>query len=229
MSLSFSLIIPTLNEARRLAGTLVFARLAFGNDTEYIVSDGGSTDATLDIARAAGATVVRGAVGRGEQLQRGVVEAHGDICVFLHADTTLPATARSAIEHMLDDQTVVGGAFSIEFPDSGKRLRMLQRAINFRSRLLHNATGDQVIFVRRSVLDSIGGVPNVPLFEDVRLCRALKRRGQFAILEEKVTTSPRLWHEVGTTRGILLHLSLRALHALGISPLLLARCYPQPR
>jgi rSAM/selenodomain-associated transferase 2 len=228
MSPRFSLIIPTLNEEARLAATLATARVAFGASAEYIVSDGGSQDATVDIAEAAGAVLVQGERGRGAQLQRGVTVARGDVCVFLHADTALPATARSAIERALSEPGAVGGAFSIEFSDD-TRLRLLAGAINLRTRVFHTATGDQVIFARRMTLQQIGGVPAVPLFEDVRLCGALKHAGRFVILKERVGTSARLWRELGMVRGVLLHLAFRGLHAFGASPALLARYYPRIR
>lgn len=225
----YSVIIPTLNETHRLRATLVAARAAFAQDAEFIVSDGGSTDDTADIAAAEGAVVLTGAAARGEQLDRGFRSAHGTVCVFLHADTLLPRSAAAAIAAALADGDTIGGAFSVELGDDRKGLRLLERAINLRTRVFRTATGDQVIFARTAVLHAIGGVPHVPLFEDVRLCRALKRTGQFVILQERVETSARLWQKVGTSRGIALHLSFRLLHALGVSPAFLARFYPAAR
>ena len=228
----FAVIVPTLNEAARLSDTLAHAKRAFGTSADYVVSDGGSTDTTAQVARSLGARVVEGERGRGDQLQRGLCATQSDVCVFLHADTLLPANARSAIQTALEDVAVAGGAFSLEFNDPDQStllMRVLQRAINLRARLFRNATGDQVIFVRRSVLEELGGVPRVPLFEDVRLCRAIKRKGRFVVLQARVATSARLWNRVGTLRGIVLHWSFRALHALGASPFFLARHYPSPR
>ena len=224
-----SVIIPTLNESRRLPACLTAARAAFGEHAEYIVTDGGSTDTTLDLARFAGARVVTGSRGRGAQLQGGFETARGDICVFVHADTLVPAGAGKIIERALQDPQVSGGAFSLEFNEKSRRLNALQAAINLRARLFRSATGDQVIFARTKTLSATGGVPRVPLFEDVRMCRALRRAGRFVILKERVGTSARLWQDKGTARGILLHLTLRGLHALGASPALLARFYPSPR
>lgn len=225
----FSLVIPTLNEERRLPATLAAARAAFGDDAEYIVADGGSTDRTVDLAQAAGARVVASPRGRGEQIYQGCTSADREVCVLLHADTILPVTAAASIREALQDSRVFGGAFLLEFNDARGALRMLQGAINIRTRLFHRATGDQAMFARTAILREIGGVPRVPLFEDVRLCRALRRRGKFAILGDRVGTSARLWQEMGMTRGILLHLAFRTMHALGASPALLARLYPSPR
>lgn len=225
----YSIVIPTLNEKHRLRATLAAARAAFAPDAEFIVSDGGSTDGTADLAAAEGAVVLTGAAVRGEQLDRGFRNAHGTVCIFLHADTLVPASAAAAIATALADGDTIGGAFSVELGDDRKGLRLLERAINLRTQLFRTATGDQVIFARTAVLHAIGGVPHVPLFEDVRLCRALKRTGRFVILRERVETSARLWQQVGTSRGIALHLSFRMLHALGVPPSLLARFYPAAR
>ena len=229
MSPALSIIIPTLNESRRLPACLAAARAGFGNDAEIIVTDGGSRDDTCALAHSAGATLVRGERGRGEQLHNGFEAARGEICVFLHADTLVPPSAGHAIGHLLQNQQVVGGAFSLEFSEKSLRLNALQHAINLRSRVFRRATGDQVIFARTRTLREIGGVPRVPLFEDVRLCRALRRAGAFVILKERVRTSARLWQDKGTARGILLHLTFRGLHALGASPAFLVRFYPSPR
>jgi rSAM/selenodomain-associated transferase 2 len=229
MTPSFSVIIPTLNEAYRIDACLRAARAAFDDAAEYIVSDGGSTDGTPGIAMTAGARVITSGRGRGEQLHRGFDAARGDTCVFVHADTLVPAAACASISAALRDSRVCGGAFSLEFDERSPALDVLVRAINLRSRLLRTATGDQVIFARTELLRALGGVPRVPLFEDVRLCRALKRKGRFLILGDKVGTSARLWREMGTARGIMLHLTFRGLHALGASPEFLARLYPSPR
>ena len=229
MNPAVSVVIPTLNEEQRIAGTLEAARAAFGDAAEYIVADGGSTDATLLIAEQLGARIVTGSRGRGEQLHHGCRAAIGETCVMVHADTILPVTAGASISAALQNERVVGGAFQLEFRDGNRSMKLLQHAINLRTRAFRVATGDQVIFVRSLVLAQIGGVPRVPLFEDVRLCRALRRKGQFAILSDRVTTSARLWQEIGFARGVLLHLSFRALHALGVHPQRLARLYPSPR
>lgn len=226
MTPRFSLVVPALNEAGRIGATLAAARAALGERAEYIVVDGGSTDSTTAIALQAGARVIHSPRGRGEQLERGRAVARGEICIFLHADTMLPMNAAAAIERALAPRGVTGGAFMLRFPDTDRGLRLLAYFINLRSRGFATATGDQAMFADSATLARAGGVPRVPLFEDVRLCRLLKRHGRFVVVREKVTTSARLWQGLGTLRGILLHLTLRALHALGAPPRRLVRFYP---
>jgi hypothetical protein len=118
----------------------------------------------------------------------------------------------------------VGGAFRLRFEDG--QLSWLARAINLRSVVFRVATGDQAMFAQRSVLNDVGGVPTVELFEDVRLWKQLKRAGRVQLVPAEVTTSARLWVKLGTWRAILLHLRLRLLYELGVAPHRLARMYP---
>jgi rSAM/selenodomain-associated transferase 2 len=222
MTPRFSVLIPTLNEATQIAATLAGARRVFGPDAEYIVCDGGSTDDTVLIAAHAGARVISSERGRGRQLDAAWRTAGGEVCVLLHADTRLPANAKPLITDALT--ACVAGAFYLRFDEP--HLRWLARAINLRARLFRSATGDQAIFALRSVLEKVGGVPREDLFEDVQLWQKLKRAGRVRLVRAEVTTSARLWVKLGTWRGILLHLRLRALHSLGVPPRRLARLYP---
>lgn len=232
MTTDFSIIIPTLNESTRIAGTLAAARAAFGTRAELIVSDGGSCDDTATIARQCGAVVLAGIAGRGIQLDAGFGASTGSICVFLHADTLLPGNAAASINRAFLTRGVTGGAFQLRFTPAeqpGPLLGVLEKSINARSRLFRTATGDQAIFAHRDALQIIGGVPHVPLFEDVQLCRKLRQVGKFVVLRNAVTTSPRLWKRVGSIQAIGLHLGFRLLHTLGASPLFLSRIYPVVR
>ena len=225
MTPRFSVLIPTLNEADNIADTMAAARTAFANEAEYIVADGGSADGTAAIAAAAGARVLETERGRGRQLDAALRAAVGEVCVLLHADTLLPADAKPAIDAAVQDG--VGGAFYLRFEEP--RLWWLARAINMRSRVFRSATGDQAMFARRAVLLGIGGVPHEDLFEDVRLWQKLKRAGRVQLVHGEVTTSARMWLQLGTWRTILLHWRLRALHSVGVAPQRLARRYPTAR
>jgi rSAM/selenodomain-associated transferase 2 len=222
MTPAYSVLIPTRNEAARITATLAAARVALGDQAEYLVADGGSTDATVALAQAAGARVIESAAGRGHQLDAALRAATGETCVLLHADTLLPADAHAWIRQAL--QHAVAGAFMLRFDDA--RLQWLAHAINLRARVLRSATGDQAMFARREVLLALGGIPQVELFEDVRLWKELKRAGRTQLVSAEVTTSARLWRSQGTWRVILLHWRLRLLHALGVPPARLVRFYP---
>jgi rSAM/selenodomain-associated transferase 2 len=230
----FSVVIPALDEAARLPATIAAARAALARGTEIIVVDGGSRDGTPAVAAAAGARVLRSETGRGTQMRAGAAAARGRIIVLLHADTRLPPGSGAAIEAALADPTVAGGAFSLAFDTDAAAplpplLRAYQHWLNSRSRRFGMVTGDQAMFARADTLRAIGGVPDVPLFEDVRLSRSLRLRGRLVLLEAVVDTSPRLFLQGGTVRTIAMHLGLRALHAMGVAPARLARWYPYRR
>src|SRR6202521_6333928 len=101
-----AIVVPTLNEESTISHTLPAAQAALAAlaaqqplaaESELVVSDGGSRDRTVAVARALGARVVEGPAGRGSQLNRGAAATTAEILLFLHADTTLPAGALEAI------------------------------------------------------------------------------------------------------------------------------------
>jgi GT2 family glycosyltransferase len=90
--------------------------------------------------------------------------------------------------------------------------------INLRARLRGTATGDQGIFIRKSVFVSIGGAPEWPLFEDVELVRRIRRAGKFTVLKTLVTVSGRRYIEHGVLRTALLIYLLRFAYWFGVPP-----------
>jgi len=226
-SVTLSVVVPTLDEAEALPATLAHARQP--GVRELIVVDGGSHDGTLAVARALADRVLEAARGRAQQMNAGAAAACGDVLLFLHADTRLPAGYAQAVAGALADPAVVGGRFDVQLDAAGLTYRALGRLISLRSRLTRVATGDQAIFVRRAVFERLGGYPLVPLMEDVALSRALKRAGRIACLGEAVTTSARRWQRHGVARTVLLMWALRAAYYAGVPPARLARIYPDTR
>jgi glycosyltransferase involved in cell wall biosynthesis len=143
-----------------------------------------------------------------------------DICLlFLHADCLISQPAIDALHTALADPQLAGGAFYIRFAESRPRsLRLVAWGINVRARFRNSATGDQGIFVRKSVFESIGGAPEWPLFEDVELVRRIRRAGKFTVLRTPVTVSGRRYIEHGVFRTALLIYSLRFAYWLGVPP-----------
>lgn len=100
-----SIIIPVFQEEKLLPKTLAMftpeRKQQYG--LEIIVSDGGSTDATLSIAEASADIVVRHTEARKQTIaegrNRGAEVAKSDIFVFLNADT-LPANPDAFLEHL---------------------------------------------------------------------------------------------------------------------------------
>lgn len=235
--MTIAVVIPTLNEEAAIAHTV--RRTAGLGFDEIVVVDGGSRDRTRAIVEAFLSEAQQSALGkifllvappgRARQLNRGAKACRSDVLVFLHADTSLPATARKSIEAALADADIGGGRFDVEFDNASRWSRTISFFMNTRSRLTRITTGDQGQFVRRTVFEQLGGFPDIPLMEDVEFSRRLKRHGATAALKDKVTTSFRRWERRGPLRTVLLMWTLRFLYWLGVSPHRLARLYTTTR
>ncbi len=207
------MVIPTLDEAERVVGAI---ESAAAPGVDVVVADGGSSDDTRTRAAAAGARVVDSEVGRARQLARGVRETQSDAILFLHADTRLPLGFDAAVRACLEDSGVVGGAFRFRFDDRSLALRLVEWGARLRVALSNLPYGDQAIFVRRSVLERIGGVPQVPLMEDLDLVKAMRRHGRVAILPLHATTSARRFRRAGILRTALRHRLVVIAASLGV-------------
>jgi rSAM/selenodomain-associated transferase 2 len=228
IQMKLCVVIPVLNERASLPATIAALRACRGV-SEIIVSDGGSTDGTVAwLQSQSDIVLVRSMRGKGPQINVGAaaafdVAAPSDISdialLFLHADSVISQPAIDALHAALADPQLAGGAFYIRFAESRPRsLRLVAWGINVRARFRNSATGDQGIFVRKSVFDSIGGAPEWPLFEDVELVRRIKQAGKFAVLKTPMTVSGRRYIEHGVLRTALLIYSLRLAYWLGVPP-----------
>ncbi len=222
-----SVVIPVLDEAAAIAGTLEGLRAQEGR-YEAIVVDGGSDDETVAIAGRY-ARVIDSPKGRARQMNAGAMEASGDVLLFLHADTQLPPGAMAAIEDALADPRVVGGRFKVRLNHPGWAYRVVGHSINLRDRLIGGFTGDQAIFVRAGVFRDLGGYGDMPLMEDLDFGRRMRRAGKVARLPLTVVTSARRWQKNGVVRTILLMWLLRSLYLMGIAPSRLKRLYGETR
>jgi rSAM/selenodomain-associated transferase 2 len=220
-----SIVVPVLDEGENLERLLPHLRCRCP-DAEVIVVDGGSADRTTVVARAwPHARYLASERGRARQMNAGARAARGDVLLFLHADTLLPAGAAAAIARALADPAVVGGRFDASFASPHPAFRLIATFMNWRSRLTGIATGDQAIFVRRDVFEALDGYPDIPLMEDVELSARLKRRGRIHCLRLRVITSARKWEQEGILRTVVLMWTLRLLHFLRVHPARLHRWY----
>jgi rSAM/selenodomain-associated transferase 2 len=208
-----SVVIPALDEADGIAEAVASARAP---DVEVIVVDGGSSDDTAARAKSAGARVIRAPRGRARQLEAGAREAQGDALCFLHADTRLPQGYADAVVRALADPAVAGGAFRLRFDERTRGLRWIERLAHWRVRWLGLPYGDQALFTRRETLAAIGGIPQVPILEDLDMVRALKRRGRLALLSQEAVTSARRYLAGGPWRTALRHLAVALGGSLGV-------------
>jgi hypothetical protein len=143
--------------------------------------------------------------------------------VFLHADTRLAPGYASCIREALRDPDVVGGAFQFRFDHRSAALRLVEWGARLRVALFTLPYGDQGLFIRRSVLEQIGGVPQAPIMEDLDLVSAMRRRGKLVILTPAATTSARRYVGSGVWRTAGRHLLAVAAWGLGVDRHRIAR------
>lgn len=223
---TLSVVIPAYNEADQIVGAIESARAP---GVEVLVVDGGSADGTRNRAEAAGARVValEGAPGRARQLAAGAAQTHGDVILFLHADTRLPSGYAAAVESSLVDPAVVGGSFRFAFDARGAALRFVEWGARLRVALFAMPYGDQGLFVRREVLTDMGGVPQAPIMEDMDLVAAMKQRGKLANLTLPATTSARRYLQGGVLRTMLRNWLAASAWVLGVDRARVAAWYRQ--
>jgi rSAM/selenodomain-associated transferase 2 len=226
-AMRISIVIPVLNEEKSIAA-LVAALMPL-KPHELIIVDGGSSDRTREICNRLDVKVLSSPRGRGTQMNQGAKQATGDVLLFLHADTRLPASAFDDIRAALGNPQCVGGRFDVQLDGADWLRDVIGAMISLRSRMSQVATGDQAIFVRREIFAELGGYPDIPLMEDVAFSRALKRRGAVACLRSRVITSARRWEKEGIWRTILKMWLLKLLYLIGVSPVRLKRYYDDPR
>jgi len=220
-----SVVIPAVDEEASIRAAVASAAGA----CEVVVVDGGSRDATVTAAVEAGARVLKGARGRGRQMNLGASTCSGDVLVFLHADSVLPLGYADEVRRSLAAGKCQWGRFDVRFDRSTRLLRVIAWLISTRSRLTRGATGDQAIFVDRRLFEEIGGYREEPLFEDVELCRRLKRKSAMAIPSSPVITSSRRWLADGAIRVSLLMWMLKGLYLAGVPARRLAVLYKDRR
>lgn len=215
-----SVIIPALNEEATIANAIDSARSA--GVSEIIVADGGSSDATVSIARGRGVRVLEGERMRARQLNRGAKAATGDALIFLHADTILPNGAPEAVRVSLECGTIFGG-FRIEFLEPG--LGFVAWLINTRTALTRAPWGDQAQYMRRDTFLRLGGFREIPIMEDYDLAARMKEEGPTTLLPFTVITSGRRFLEKGLIRTAAMNWTIIAAWHLGVEPERLAKWY----
>jgi len=197
-----SVIIPTYNEETALPATLRHL-LQQPGDYEVLVVDGGSGDRTCAIARAERRVrLLIAPKGRACQMNVGARDATGEWLLFLHADTLLPDGALARLNLMEADPTIQAGGFLHRFSGADWRLRLVSFLDNFRCRRTRIIYGDQAMFVRRELFETLGGFPDQPILEDVAFCEKLVRIATPVLLAPPVLTDSRKFVMMGVWRSL---------------------------
>lgn len=196
--------------------------------------DSGSHDGTVQLAQSWGVKVLSAPTGRADQMNVGAKVAAGDILLFLHADTLLPAHFDAIVRRALlatskgnaaQKKAFVAGAFQLRINASLLSLRLIESGVNWRSRWLQMPYGDQAIFLLQDVFHNIGGFPELPIMEDFELMRRLRRLGRIVIVPEPVLTSGRRWLRLGVLQTTLINQIVIIAYLLGVPPKQIAYWY----
>lgn len=223
MSQCVSVIIPTLNEGE-IIGDLLQALQPIRPQHQIILSDGGSTDTTCVQAKPLVDQIVAGAAGRARQMNCAADCADGDWLWFLHADTCFQQNPLALIE-VFAQQGNNWGRFNVRLDADKVIYRVIEKMINWRSCVSSVATGDQGIFVRRSLFQQLGGYAEIPLMEDIQLSKRLRQKHAMCCASQELIASARRWQQHGVIKTMLLMWRLRLAYFLGMPPERLARHY----
>ncbi len=217
-----SVVIPTWNEAPYIAACIESVVKALP-DAEILVVDGGSTDATRDLASQGGALVLMAPRGRGTQCNVGGRSAVGDIILFLHADTALPGDAGERITEGFHDPEMQVAMFRLSFDQEHPLLKFYSFFTRFDSEWYK--FGDQAIVLRRDLFWRMGGFPDWPLLEDVEFLRRVRLATRIRIFPSAVITSSRRLRRDGLVRRQIINAWLLIRFKFGTSSHELAREY----
>ena len=223
------IVMPVLDEGWRLISALRDLQRFRERGVRVVVVAGGSSDNTLQIARDHADLALLAPRGRAAQMNAGAAACPAQVLLFLHADTRLPDDADALVQRaMLASRP--WGRFDVRLDSERLMMRVVEAAMNLRSRWTGIATWDQAMFVRHELFNAVGGFPDIPLMEDIAMSAALKQHGPPTCLRECVTTSARRWERHGVWHTIWLMWRLRAAYFLGADPARLAAEYGyQPR
>ena len=216
----FSIIIPVLHESEIINALIQhLQRLESTYNFEIIVVDGSIQKDTITAITDQGVITLVSAQGRGRQMNIGAAVAHGEILIFLHADTQIPKNALQLIQKVFAQPGCDGGAFTLDIDSKNPILKMIALLSSIRSQLMRIPYGDQVIFLRKTYFEHIGGYTDIPLLEDVELMQRIKKSGgKIRILPDKVVTSARRWNEQGIAYTTLLNILILVLYFCRFPP-----------
>ena len=211
-----SIIIPTLNESQNIKATLASTQIS--TNVEVVVVDGGSEDNTVEIVESLGVKVITGDKNRARQMNIGAMNASGDILLFLHADTLLPADFDIMVREALQDHSTVAGAFALRINAPDISLRLVEWGVKWRSKLFKMPYGDQAIFITKEKFNQLGGFPELAIMEDFELIRNLNKISKITFIQVPVITSPRRWLKKGIWQTTLINQIVIIAYFIGVSP-----------
>jgi rSAM/selenodomain-associated transferase 2 len=217
-----SIIIPVLNEADCLDQSLanLFALQWVTDHAEVIIGDGGSEDGSLDIANRYPCRIVHSNAGRATQMNAASKSAQGEFLLFLHADSTLSEGFNRFIE-----ADAKWGFHRLRLSNDAFVYRAIEAGINLRTRVSHVGGGDQGLYFNRHFFESLGAYPQIPLMEDIAICKTARRLARPFVSATTITSAARRWQDQGVVKTVLLMWALRLAYWLGVDPRRLHKIY----
>ena len=225
--MKISVVMPVYGEAGIINSAIAALKnTAGGAALEIIVVDGGPGALTLNSIEDASVLKLASAAGRAKQMNTGAAKASGEVLLFLHADTKIPAGAFADIELALSDGSTKAGAFRLAIDTNKIFLKFIAFTANVRTKLFRIPYGDQAIFFTRKYFNEIGGYKDIPLMEDVEIMRRVRKRGdKIAVAGSAALTSARRWEKEGVLQATLRNKAIKLLYNLGVRPEKLTRYY----
>lgn len=197
-----SIIIPALNEEEYISSTLnkIEENISKGSAYEIIVIDAGSKDRTLDVLKGFDCRVEVKTAFKGrkyESLNYGASIATGEVLFFLDADCIVPDKFDLKIQNIINEKSVVGGAFEYQSENQSIEFKVIQLMNRLRYRVDGLYFGDQGIFCLRNTFEDVGGYPEEPIMEASFLCRKLRSAGKMNLIKSPIITSTRRFDNSG--------------------------------
>ena len=186
-----SIIIPTYNESKLIGKLINFLKEYGKNDiSEIIISDGGSTDNTIALAKSAGAQVITSLQkGRAAQMNSGASMATSDILYFIHADSLPPPSFFTDIDQAVKDGFELG-RYRTKFQSKNRILQF--NAFFTRFDFLVCYGGDQTFFITKRLFEAIGGFnADMQLMEDYDIVTRARALAKYKIIQKDAKVSAR--------------------------------------
>ncbi len=194
---ALSIIIPTLNESKRLP--LILAdTLLWEDKVELIISDAGSSDLTTHQANLLGGHIINvGRGNRGLQLHRGALIANSDWLLFLHADSRMKKNWVCKVQEIISLKYSEKQAWYFELKLNKKNLAfyILEKIVSIRSRFLQRPYGDQGLLIRRDLYFQMNGFKPYEIMEDLDFVLRASRHIKFKSLGIPLITDSRRWEK----------------------------------
>ncbi|MGH8453714.1 MAG: TIGR04283 family arsenosugar biosynthesis glycosyltransferase [Nevskiales bacterium] len=225
MKPKLAIIIPCLNEAETLPRLLRGLAAQKNVALDVVAVDGGSTDNTVNAARAGGVRVITTERGRARQMNAGARETSADWLLFLHADSrtedpALLANALRAVREQANalDHQRVAGHFALKFNRRNGDHKLAWRYVEEKTAFNrpYCSNGDQGLLLSRRYFEELGGFDErLPLLEDQRIAARIRETGVLFTLPGQLRSSARRFEQAGFHRQYLLMALIMAMHAAG--------------